>query len=223
MIRMPLVMVFALAASATTVGACKKDQDVPAAAPSPAPTAAAPAAAPAEAPAKNPAEAALAAATAAPAPAPTSKLLAVGTPAPDVKGKSFDGKDISLAALKGKPVVLYFYPKDNTPGCTVEAQTFRDDSAAFAALGATVIGVSMDSPESHKSFTEGQKLNFPLLSDPDGAIAAKFGVDTSRGFAQRTTFVIGKDGTIAKVFPEVKVQGHGDEVLAAVKEVASAK
>jgi peroxiredoxin Q/BCP len=81
----------------------------------------------------------------------------------------------------------------------------------------------MDSPESHKSFTETQKLNFPLLSDPDGAIAAKFGVDTSRGFAQRTTFVIGKDGTIAKVFPEVKVQGHGDEVLAAVKEIAAAK
>lgn len=216
-------MVFALAASAATVGACKKEE-APAPAPSPAPTAEAPAA-PAEAPAKTPGEAALAAAAAAPAPAPApaSKLLAVGTPAPEVTGKAFDGKEISLAKLKGKPVVLYFYPKDNTPGCTVEAQTFRDDSAALAALGATVIGVSMDSPESHKSFTETQKLNFPLLSDPDGAIAAKFGVDTSRGFAQRTTFVIGKDGTIAKVFPEVKVQGHGDEVLAAVKEAAAAK
>ena len=177
-----------------------------------------PAASPAPAPA--PAPAANAPAPAAAAEDADAKLLAVGTPAPEVSGKAVDGSEVSLASLKGKPVVVYFYPKDNTPGCTTEAQDFRDDSAAFAEMGAVVVGVSMDSPESHKAFAEQHQLKFPLLSDPDGAIAAKFGVDTSRGVAKRTTFVIGKDGKVAKVFPGVKVQGHSDEVLAAVKEAA---
>jgi peroxiredoxin Q/BCP len=205
--RLPIVMFSA----ALALAACRKaDEKAAGVAPAPAPAAAPAAAAPA------------APTAAAPAPAPLgdSKLLAVGTPAPDVTGKSFDGQEISLAKLVGKPVVVYFYPKDGSPGCTTEAHDFRDDSAAFAALGAVVVGVSTDTIESHKSFTETEKLNFPLLSDADGKIAAKFGVDTTRGYARRTTFVIGKDGKIAKVFPDVHVQGHSDEVLAAVKEAA---
>jgi peroxiredoxin Q/BCP len=204
--RLPVLVVSA----ALALVACKSQTDAPPAA-SAAPAAATPAAAPA-APAP--------AAPAAPAAPGDEKLLAVGAPAPDVTGKAFDGTEVSLAKLAGKPVVVYFYPKDGTPGCTTEARDFRDDSAAFAALGAAVVGVSMDTPESHKGFAETEKLTFPLLSDPDGAIAAKFGVDTTRGFAKRTTFVIGKDGKIAKVFPDVHVQGHSDEVLAAVKAAA---
>ncbi len=156
----------------------------------------------------------------APAVATDVHLLPVGAPAPDISGKAHDGSDFSLAKLQGKAVIVYFYPKDDTPGCTIEAQDFRDASPDFASVGAVVVGVSMDGPESHRAFAEKHQLNFPLLSDPDGAIAAEFGVSTARGVAQRTTFVIGRDGKIAKVFADVSVKGHSAEVLAAAKQAA---
>jgi thioredoxin-dependent peroxiredoxin len=145
--------------------------------------------------------------------------LAEGTEAPDFTAPAHDGTTVELAKLRGKPVVLYFYPKDETPGCTVEAQTFRDELPELAKLDATLVGVSMDTLESHKAFAENHKLNFPLISDADGAIAAKYGVDTSRGYTARVTFVIGADGKIAKVYPAVQVQGHADEVLAALQSM----
>jgi thioredoxin-dependent peroxiredoxin len=145
--------------------------------------------------------------------------LAEGSEAPDFTAPAHDGTTVELAKLRGKPVVLYFYPKDETPGCTVEAQTFRDELPELAKLDAKLIGVSMDTLESHKAFAENHKLNFPLISDTDGAIAAKYGVDTSKGYTVRVTFVIGADGKIAKVYPAVKVQGHADEVLAALQSM----
>jgi peroxiredoxin Q/BCP len=193
-----------IVAAAALLIACKSDKPGADKAPEPAP-------APQAAPAPSPA----------PAESPNANLLAVGAPAPDVSGTAHDGTEISLAKLKGKPVVVYFYPKDDTPGCTVEAQAFRDSSSEFTALGAVVVGVSMDDLESHKAFAEKHQLNFPLLPDKDGAIAAKFGVNTTRGVAKRTTFVIGKDGTIVNVFPDVNVDGHSALVLAAVKEAAA--
>jgi peroxiredoxin Q/BCP len=150
-------------------------------------------------------------------PAPTP--LAEGTEAPDFTAQAHDGSTVELSKLRGKPVVLYFYPKDETPGCTVEAQSFRDDLPELQKLDAHVIGVSMDTLESHKAFADNHKLNFPLVSDADGAIAAKYGVDTSKGYSVRVTFVIGPDGKIVKSYPEVKVQGHSDEVLAALQSI----
>ncbi|ACY14431.1 peroxiredoxin [Haliangium ochraceum] len=146
-----------------------------------------------------------------------AELLAVGAPAPDFTAPTHDGTSVQLSALRGQPVVLYFYPKDETPGCTAEAQAFRDEMPAFEKLDATVIGVSLDSVESHKAFADNHSLNFPLAADPDGAIAAKYGVDTSRGVAARVTYLIAADGTVAAVFPEVRVDGHADEVLAALQ------
>lgn len=167
-----------------------------------------------QAPAPEPAKAqAPAAGEAAQAP----QLLAEGTPAPDFTAQAHDGSTIQMSKLRGKPVVLYFYPKDETPGCTVEAQSFRDGKADFTQSGATVIGVSLDSIESHKQFAENHGLEFPLLADTDGEIAAQYGVDTEGGYARRVTFVIDPQGTIAKVFPAVNVQGHAAEVLAAVQ------
>jgi peroxiredoxin Q/BCP len=145
--------------------------------------------------------------------------LAEGQEAPDFTAQAHDGSTVELAKLRGKPVVLYFYPKDETPGCTVEAQSFRDELPELAKLDATLIGVSMDTLESHKAFADNHKLNFPLISDADGAIAAKYGVDTSKGYTARVTFVIGPDGKIAKVYPAVQVQGHADEVLAALQSM----
>jgi thioredoxin-dependent peroxiredoxin len=148
------------------------------------------------------------------------KLLAVGAEAPDFESVAHDGKAVRLSELRGSPVVLYFYPKDETPGCTAEAEAFRDDSAELKQLGARVIGVSLDTIESHREFAQNHGLNFPLLADTNGAIAAKYGVSTRSGFAERVTFIIGSDGKVARVFPEVRVGGHSDEVLVSLREVS---
>lgn len=153
------------------------------------------------------------------APEAAAGPLAEGQEAPDFTAQAHDGSTIELSKLRGKPVVLYFYPKDETPGCTIEAQSFRDDLPELAKLDATVIGVSMDSLESHKAFADNHKLGFPLISDEDGSLAAKYGVDTSKGYTARVTFVIGPDGKIARAYPEVKVQGHADEVLAVLQSL----
>jgi peroxiredoxin Q/BCP len=144
-----------------------------------------------------------------------------GKPAPDFTGKTYDGKLVNLSSFRGKPVVVYFYPKDETAGCTKEACSFRDAWQDLAATGAVLIGVSMDNAESHKEFIEHWKLPFVLLSDPDGAIAAEYGVPLkSHGgtsFEARQTFVIGPDGIIKKVYREVDVSKHATEVLADLK------
>jgi peroxiredoxin Q/BCP len=146
-------------------------------------------------------------------------LLAEGQDAPNFTAQAHDGTTIELGKLRGEPVVLYFYPKDETPGCTAEAQAFRDEQPELEKLNARVIGVSLDSLDSHKAFADNHGLNFPLVADPGGEIAAKYGVDTSRGVAARVTYVIDAGGKIAKVYPKVQVQGHADEVLAVLQSL----
>jgi peroxiredoxin Q/BCP len=147
------------------------------------------------------------------------KLLPVGTEAPDFESEAHDGTRVHIKDLRGSPVVLYFYPKDETPGCTAEAEAFRDDSTELQKLGARVVGVSLDSIESHRDFARNHGLEFPLIADAGGVIAGMYGVSTRSGFAERVTFIIAPDGTIARVFPEVRVSGHSDEVLLALREV----
>ena len=140
--------------------------------------------------------------------------LKVGQKAPEFGG---------LAELKGKKVVLYFYPRDDTPGCTREACAFRDGLAQIKRKGAVVLGVSADSVSSHERFKEKYRLNFPLLSDPEKKIVQAYGVWKEKSLygkkymgLERTTFVIDEEGRIAKVFPKVQVDGHLEEILAAL-------
>ena len=131
-----------------------------------------------------------------------------------------------LSDLKGQPVVLYFYPRDDTPGCTREACAFRDQQAKLKKLGAVVLGVSGDSIASHGKFRDKYRLNFPLLADVDHQVAEKYGAWREKNMygkksmgIQRSTFLIGPDGKVAKVWKQVKVDGHDAEVLAAVKDL----
>jgi len=149
--------------------------------------------------------------------APQNGLLAVGAPAPSLRVQAHNGAPVDLATLRGKPVVVYFYPKDDTPGCTVEAQEIRDVWTELQSTGAVVIGVSADDNASHQAFAEKHALPFLLVPDSDHAIATAFGVPITNGKAKRVSFLIGKDGKVAKVFPEVKPQGHGRELLDAVR------
>lgn len=148
----------------------------------------------------------------------------VGERAPEFTAIADDGAQVSLKALKGKRVVLYFYPRDNTPGCTREACDFRDRHHAIQATSAVVLGVSPDSAASHARFRQKHALPFTLLSDPGGEIARAYGVWKRRpGRAapgtERTTFIIDERGVITHIFPKVKVDGHADQVMAALTEV----
>ena len=166
-----------------------------------------------------------------PAPKAAAKatgLVEVGSPAPTFSAVNAAGKSVTLASLKGKPFVLYFYPADDTPGCTVEACAFRDNRPKFAKLGCEVLGVSPDSVDSHKAFDAKYKLGLTLLADVPGKdgvppVAAAYGVWQEKNMygkkymgIVRTTYVVAKDGTVAARFDRVKVEGHADEVLAAV-------
>ena len=142
--------------------------------------------------------------------------IAVGAPAPDFTAKAHDGKEIHLAALKGKPVVIYFYPKDETPGCTAEACAFRDTFTKLEMKGVVLIGVSGDSDESHRAFIEHHHLPFRLVSDPQGRLAALFGVPFHDGIAARQTFVIDANGNVKKIYRDVDVSHHAEEILADV-------
>jgi peroxiredoxin Q/BCP len=149
----------------------------------------------------------------------------VGAPAPDFSLPTGDGKTIALADLKGKTVVLYFYPKDNTSGCTKEACDFRDNLSVLKKKGAVVLGVSPDSPSSHANFTEKFDLTFPLVSDEKKTLVKKYDVWKEKSMygrkymgVERTTFVIGPDGVITHIFPKVKVEGHVEEVLKAISK-----
>ena len=147
----------------------------------------------------------------------------VGDKAPDFKLLADDGRTVSLKDLRGKKVVLYFYPKDDTPGCTAEACSFRDNLARVTTKGAVLLGVSRDDHASHGKFRDKYHLNFPLLSDDAGTVTEAYGVwKTKKQYGreyqgiERTTFLIDEQGKVAKVWPKVKVNGHTDEVLAAL-------
>jgi peroxiredoxin Q/BCP len=154
-----------------------------------------------------------------------SRLPEVGQPAPDFTLPSTDDKDVKLSDFKGKQsVVLYFYPRDDTPGCTAEACSFRDLRSLFNEHGAEILGVSPDTIKSHKKFQQKFHLTCPLLADADHAVADQYGVWQQKKFMgrsymgiARTTFVVDKNGTIKAVFPNVKVEGHADQVLKALK------
>ncbi|HEX4634214.1 MAG TPA: thioredoxin-dependent thiol peroxidase [Gemmatimonadales bacterium] len=151
-------------------------------------------------------------------------MVSEGKSAPAFTLDTDSGGTLSLKELKGRPVVLYFYPKDDTPGCTVEACEFRDAFPRFKGTKAVILGISPDSVKSHQKFKEKFGLPFTLLADPDHEIAEKYGVwqkksmygRTYMGIA-RTTFVIDKDGKVAKVFEKVKPKGHAEAVEEAIE------
>jgi len=139
--------------------------------------------------------------------------LNVGDKAPDFRLKNQHGKEIKLSDFTGKKnVVLYFYPKDDTPGCTREACNFRDQLPVFTDLDTEILGVSVDSEQSHQKFVDKYNLNFSLLSDDGKEIAQKYGALKETGSALRMTFIIDKNGIIQKIYPAVKVDGHWEEV-----------
>jgi len=148
-----------------------------------------------------------------------------GDIAPQFTLQDEKGNEVSLSDFRGKSaVVLYFYPKDMTSGCTAEAQSFRDLKGRFTRAGAVILGVSPDSAESHQKFCTKEKINFPLLVDEGHKVASAYGVWKKKSMygksyygIERTTFLIDKEGKVAKIWPKVKVEGHADEVLAAVK------
>ena len=156
-------------------------------------------------------------APAAPAPAPAVDLLPVGTPAPAFTAVAHDGSKVDLAKLKGSYVVLYFYPKDDTPGCTKEACDMRDNWTKLQKAGVKVFGVSTQDNTSHKAFAEKYKLPFPLIPDDKGELAAKYKVPVVDGKARRITYLIGKDGTIKHVWPKVNPVGHAQEILGQIQ------
>lgn len=151
--------------------------------------------------------------------------LKVGQKAPEFTLADDAGQKVKLSDFKGKKVVLYFYPKDDTPGCTKEACNFRDGFAEIKKRGAIVLGVSADSVDSHKKFKNKFELNFPLLADPDKKMIESYGVWKEKSMygrkymgIERTTFVIDPQGKISHIFPKVKVAEHYDEVLEALDE-----
>lgn len=146
-----------------------------------------------------------------------------GDSAPDFEGPTSDGSRLGLKDFVGKKnVVLYFYPKDDTPGCTKEACSFRDNLQPIRDMGAEIIGVSLDSIQSHSKFASKYGLSFPLISDKEKKIANAYGVLKDTGTsASRVTFIIDKSGKVAKIFPKVDVTKHTEEVVSALKELAA--
>jgi peroxiredoxin Q/BCP len=154
-------------------------------------------------------------------------MLTKGDKAPEFVLKNQRGEDISLADLKGRTIVLYFYPKDDTPGCTKEACGFRDLSSDFAEFNATILGVSPDSSKSHQKFIDKYQLPFDLLSDESKEMLIQYGVWKEKSMygkkymgVVRTTLVIDAEGKIAEIFPKVKVDQHPDAVLEVVRKIA---
>jgi len=151
-----------------------------------------------------------------------SPALAEGQPAPDFMLPDQDGKPVTLSEQRGKWVVLYFYPKDDTPGCTKEACSFRDNLTAIQQLDARILGISVDSVDSHKKFAEKFKLNFPILADDRQQVTARYGVLTNymgMKVARRSTVIIDPQGIIRKIFPSVKPEDHALEIHRALVEL----
>jgi peroxiredoxin Q/BCP len=151
-------------------------------------------------------------------------MVEEGQPAPDFTLADQNGKKVTLSKLKGSPVVVYFYPKDDTPGCTKEACDFRDGFAAYKQAGATILGISPDCPASHAKFAKKFDLPFTLLADDDKKVCETYGVWKEKSMygkkymgVERTTFVIDAKGIVSRVFPKVKVDGHSSAVLDAIK------
>ena len=151
----------------------------------------------------------------------TETTLKTGDVAPDFELLADDGKVIKLSDLRGKTVVLYFYPKDDTPGCTMEACAFRDNLPRIQLKDGIVLGISLDDELSHQRFAQKYNLPFPLLADVDAAVSRQYGVYKEKNMygrsfwgIERTTFVIDREGKVENVFRRVKVEGHADEVLA---------
>lgn len=150
--------------------------------------------------------------------------LEPGDPAPDFSGRTTDGKPVSLKDYRGRKFVMYFYPMDDTPGCTKQACSLRDRNAEIAAKGAAILGVSTQGEDSHRKFAEKYRLNFPLLADTDGAVGRAYGtlggsgllskLKSAAGMADRVTFVIDENGRIAHVIDRPDVARHAEEVLA---------
>lgn len=150
-------------------------------------------------------------------------LLPVGSVAPDVIAKDPKGYEVKLSAQRGRASVVYFYPKDGTPGCTSEACAFRDSFAKYEAAKVTLIGVSRDSEESHRAFMAKHKLPFALASDESGEIERAYGVGSTLGMSNRVTFLVGPDGRIAKVWPDVDPGVHATEVLDAAGKLPTSQ
>lgn len=155
-----------------------------------------------------------------------SDWVSEGDKAPAFTLTADDGSKVKLSDYAGQPVVLYFYPRDDTPGCTREACAFRDQKKALTRSGAVVLGVSPDTVESHQKFRDKFKLNFPLLADADHRLAEKYGAWREKNMygkksmgVQRSTFLIGPDGVVKKVWQRVKVDGHDEQVLQAIKSL----
>ena len=155
-----------------------------------------------------------------------SDWIEVGTKSPSFTLKATDGSRVRLADLRGNPVVLYFYPRDDTPGCTKEACAFRDRKDEIEALGAQVLGISPDDVVSHQAFAGKFDLNFRLLADTNHAVAEKYGAWRERNRygrrfmgIQRSTFIIDADGKVARVWKSVKVDGHDEKVLEALRNL----
>jgi peroxiredoxin Q/BCP len=153
-------------------------------------------------------------------------MTMVGEQAPEVAFEGPDGAETTLAAWRGKPLVLYFYPKDDTTGCTKEAQDFTALAGDFAAAGIALLGVSKDSAKKHKSFTDKYGLKVPLGTDADGKLLEAFGAWVEKSMygrkymgIERSTFLIDKDGRIVREWRKVKVAGHAEEVLKAAREL----
>jgi peroxiredoxin Q/BCP len=149
--------------------------------------------------------------------------LKAGDPAPDFEGVTTDGKRVSLKDYRGRKLVMYFYPKDDTPGCTKQACSLRDHNAELAAKGAAILGVSTQGEESHRAFTKKYNLNFPLLADTEGKVGRAYGtlgsggliskMKAAAGMADRVTFVIDENGRIAHVIDKPNVANHAQEVM----------
>jgi len=157
-----------------------------------------------------------------------SDWLEVGSKAPAFTLLDAEGKKVKLSDFKGSPVVLYFYPKDDTPGCTKEACAFRDRSAELKKLGAVVLGVSPDTPASHTKFRDKYLLNFPLLADESHEVAEKFGAWREKNMygkksmgIQRSTYLIDAQGKVAYLWKKVSVDGHDQQVLEALQELTA--
>lgn len=148
------------------------------------------------------------------------KDLQINDPAPDFRLKDAKGKEYVLNQFRGKALVLYFYPKDNTPGCTKEACSFRDDYDVYREHGIAIVGISPDSPQSHQRFAEKHKLPFILLSDPEKEVLKAYDAWGEKSMygkkyigVIRKTFLIDKDGKIIKIYPKVQLNGHSKEIL----------
>lgn len=144
-------------------------------------------------------------------------MLDAGTSAPDFTGQTQDGKTITLSDFRGQQVALYFYPKDDTPGCTKQACSLRDGYSKLRDAGIQVIGVSADDVESHEQFAAKYNLPFPLVADPDKEIITEYGADGRFGNADRITFLIDEDGVIQYVFTDIDVEAHTDQILNTVE------